>query len=90
MRSGLALRPHVTRSTALAVSTAALISAASLVGALAPQTSAATPAAATAASPAAPLPLPLPLPEAGAGPVVSEVGNIEGPLINTIALPTLK
>lgn len=85
MRSGLALRPRVTRCTALALSVAALVSAATLVGAVAPTASAATPA--TAASP---LPLPLTLPEAGAGPVVSEVGNIEGPLINTIALPTLK
>jgi hypothetical protein len=88
MRSGLALRPRLTRSTALAVSSAALLSATALTGALAPQASAAAPAAPAAAATAA-APLPLPLPEAGAGPIVSEVGNIEGPLIDTITLPKL-
>ncbi|MER6343652.1 hypothetical protein ACWC10_17990 [Streptomyces sp. NPDC001595] len=69
---------RATRSTAVAVSLAALISAAALVGALAPR---------AAASPAA---LPLPLPAAGSEPLVTEGVTIEGPLINTIALPTLR
>lgn len=47
-------------------------------------TSALAPVAAAAA-----LPLPLPLP-AAADPLVSEGITIEGPLINTISLPTLK
>jgi hypothetical protein len=78
MRSRLPDQSSHTRSTAIAVSVAALISAAALVGALAPQASA-TPSAA-----------PLPLPAIGSEPLVTEGVTIEGPLINTLALPTLK
>ncbi|MFD5710000.1 hypothetical protein ACFWHW_06340 [Streptomyces pharetrae] len=64
-----------TRSTAVAFFAAALVSAAALIGALAPRASAAAP---------------LPLPVAGAEPLVTEGVTIEGPLINTIALPMLR
>ncbi|MEV5428400.1 hypothetical protein [Streptomyces sp. NPDC052701] len=61
---------------AVAVSAAALMTAAALVMALAPET------------PAAPLPLPLPV--AGAEPLVTEGITVEGPLINNLGLPTQK
>ncbi|CAL9536155.1 hypothetical protein SUDANB105_04125 [Streptomyces sp. enrichment culture] len=81
MRSRLPDHSCHTRSTAIAVSLAALISAAALVvGALAPQASAAPSAA----------PLPLPLPAIASEPLITEGVTIEGPLINTLALPTLK
>ncbi|MFD7459029.1 MULTISPECIES: hypothetical protein [unclassified Streptomyces] len=79
MRSSLPDHSCPTRSSAIAVSLAALISAAALVvGAAAPQASAAPSAA------------PLPLPVLGSEPLITEGVTIEGPLINTLALPTLR
>jgi hypothetical protein len=72
--------PVPARTTAVAVSVTALLSAAALIGALAPEASAAPTAAA----------LPLPIPAAGVEPLVTEGVTVEGPLINTIALPSLK
>ncbi|MEU6288680.1 hypothetical protein ACWEDZ_10065 [Streptomyces sp. NPDC005047] len=59
-----------TARSAVAVSVAALITAAALFGALAPKAAA----------------LPLPLPVTGVEPLVTEGVTIEGPLINNIGL----
>ncbi|PPS68182.1 MULTISPECIES: hypothetical protein [Streptomyces] len=56
---------------------AAALCAVALVGVLAPS---------AAAAPAAPLPLPV----AAVEPLVTEGVSVEGPLVNTISLPTLK
>ncbi|CQR63396.1 hypothetical protein [Streptomyces leeuwenhoekii] len=65
------------RTRAALVATGAVLLTSALAAALAPVAAAAA------------LPLPLPLP-AAADPLVSEGITIEGPLINTISLPTLK
>ncbi|MER7716858.1 hypothetical protein ABTX99_07875 [Streptomyces flaveolus] len=56
---------------AVAVSVAALITAAALFGSLAPEATA----------------LPLPLPVAGVEPLVTEGITVEGPLVNNLSLP---
>ncbi|MGW0330428.1 hypothetical protein ACWD0J_00905 [Streptomyces sp. NPDC003011] len=75
MRSKL---PLPARTAAVAVSVTALLSAAALLGALAPEAAAAGPA------------LPLPLPAAGPESLVTEGLSIEGPLLNNVTLPTLR
>ncbi|MEV0640227.1 hypothetical protein AB0I77_35895 [Streptomyces sp. NPDC050619] len=70
-------RPAPTRAAAVAVSVAALFSVAALLGALAPEASAA---------PALPLPLPVAAPES----LIGEGLTIEGPLVQNVSLPTLK
>jgi hypothetical protein len=74
-------RPAPTRSAAVAVSVAALVSAAALLlGGLAPE---------AAAAPAAPLPLPVP--GVGGEPLVNVDGHIFAqPLVNNLTLPTSK
>ncbi|AJP03155.1 hypothetical protein TU94_18420 [Streptomyces cyaneogriseus subsp. noncyanogenus] len=67
------------RTRAALVATGAVLLSSVLVAAFSP----------VAAAAASVLPLPLPLP-AAADPLVSEGITIEGPLINTISLPTLK
>lgn len=56
----------------------AVLSAAALVTALAPEAT------------AAPSALPLPLPAAGSESLITEGLTIEGPLVNNVSLPTLK
>jgi hypothetical protein len=70
MRSQLPDPARSAARSAVAVSLAALITAAALFGALAPEAAA----------------LPLPLPVTGVEPLVTEGITIEGPLINNIAL----
>ncbi|NGO48684.1 hypothetical protein [Streptomyces ureilyticus] len=60
-----------------AVATTTLLAAVALVGVLGSQAQAA---------PALPLPLPTPATES----LVTEVGNVEGPLVNNLTLPTMK
>ncbi|MEU9333908.1 hypothetical protein AB0D49_12230 [Streptomyces sp. NPDC048290] len=80
-------------STSVAVSLTALISAAALLGVLAPEAGAVTPAAPSAlrspvsAAPHNPSPLPLPL--AGAETLITEGVTVEGPLLQNIVLPSL-
>ncbi|GGS28740.1 hypothetical protein AB0E75_20895 [Streptomyces griseoviridis] len=65
----------VSARTAVAVSVAALVTAAALFGVLVPE--------------AAALPLPLPGTSAAA-PANGELISVEGPLLNNLALPTLR
>ncbi|MFI8948145.1 hypothetical protein ACIGO6_16745 [Streptomyces sp. NPDC053750] len=70
MRSKLPTSDRSTARSAVAVSVAALITAAALFGALAPKAAA----------------LPLPLPATGVESLVTEGVTVEGPLINNIGL----